>query len=415
MSLVGDVFFRVRADIPDLFGLAVLPPPTYAAALITDANSTLPAGQYYFTVTQRNNWGETLPGIEGTLTSTGGQDIQITCALLPGAVAVRVYLSLTGGGSGTEIAFIESTTGTVTISSLPVSAGIPPTRSTAYLMDSDGRIFGASTLYSWLNEALVNMSRAVGGIQDYSGVSTLVGQPLYVLPQQWLEISDIWYGGYWLKGSQRNQFFRRTVVQSDLLWGATVSVSSQQQVIEVFPQPDRNSGVTNTTANMVTAADTQVGISNPGAFLLPFGFAQIGTEIVAYSSVTNGIMSGLIRGLGATGAQIWPSNTTVTELSLFWAGKRIFQPGFYTPGQALSVLAVPNGWEAILPLYMEAQSAKAQQDFQEHKQLSDQFFSECEKLALANKGVVKNVQVGGLFGLRTPTFANTIAGGLVVP
>lgn len=415
MSLVGDTIFRVRADIPDLLALSTLPAPLAAASVVA-GTATIPTGVYALVVTQRNNWGETLPSIEVTgLNVTLGQAIQVTSNLLPGATVMRVYLTQAGGPSGTEIAFVESPTSPFTITAFPVSAGIPPIRSTAYLMDSDGLTFGASTLYTWLNEALVVMSRAVGGIQDYSGVPTLVGQPLYVLPQQWLEISDIWYGGYWLKGSQRNQFFRRTAVQSDLLWGATVSVSGQQQIIEVFPQPDRTSGVTNTTANMITAADTQVTIANPGAFLLPFGFAQIGTEIVAYSSVTSGLMQGLIRGLGATGAQIWPTNTTVTELSLFWAGKRIFQPGNYQPGQALSTLAVPNGWEAILPLYMESLAAKAQNDYQEHKQLSDSFFSECDKLALANKGVVKNVQVGGLFGLRTPTFANTIAGGLVVP
>src|SRR5437879_7485200 len=114
---------------------------------------------------------------------------------------------------------------------------------------------------------------------------------------------------------------------------------SDKQVIEVFPQPDRNAGATTTTANM-TATDTAVAVTNPGAFLLAFGFAQIGTEVVAYSSNTLG---GLIRGLGSTVAQAWPSGTTVTELSLFWCGKRIFQPQKYAPGQALTVLKYQKG------------------------------------------------------------------------
>lgn len=412
MTLVGDVLFRCRADIPDLNGLAVLPQPTATFAVTTPATSTLPAGTYYAKVTQRNRWGETIPSSESAvLTIAAGQTIEVTSALLPTAVAIRVYLTMANGGAGTEIQFAEGTTSPVTISAPPTAAGLPPFRSTAYLLDSDGVIFGASTLYSWLNEGLVNLSRAVGGIQDYSGVPTTTGQPLYVAPQQWMEISDVWYGGYWVKGSQRNQFFRRNPVLTNLLWGVNVSVRSDKQVIEVYPQPDRDSGITATTADM-SDTDTAVAVANPGAFLLSFGFAQIGTEIVAYSDPS---MSGFIRGLGSTVAQAWPSGTSVTELSLFWAGKRIFQPQNYQPGQSLTPLAVPNGWEAILPLYMLSLAAKAQQDYGTAESLNKQFFGEAQQWLMASKGVVKFVQVGGTYGGTTPTFSQTIAGGIVVP
>jgi len=237
---------------------------------------------------------------------------------------------------------------------------------------------------------------------------------MYVTQQQWLEISDVWYGGYWVQGSQRNQFFKRNAVLSNILWGISVSVMGQQQVLEVTPQPDRTAGTTTITNNM-GATDTTVNIANSGFALLSFGFAQIGTEIVAYSGLPNNTMVGLIRGLGASApAQAWPSGTTVTELSMFWCGKRIFTPDTYMPGNSTMTLAVPNGWEAILPLYVLSMAAKAQQDYQNAKQLNDQFYAEAQEWLQASKGATRFVQVGGMMGPRPVTFDNTVAGGLIV-
>jgi hypothetical protein len=278
-------------------------------------------------------------------------------------------------------------------------------------MDSDGAMFGASTLYQWLNEALNKFTRAVGGIMDYSGVPTVAGQPLYVAPGQWAEITDVWYGGYWVKGGKRAEYFRRNTVQSSILSSVTVSVFSDKQVLEVNYQPDRTSGVTATTANM-SATDTSVTITNTGAFLLPFGFAQIGTEIVAYASLNGGAMAGLIRGLGSTVATAWPSGTTVTELSLFWCGKRLtLLP--YSPGDSLKNLAAPQGWVAILPDYLLAQAKKAELDLEASEKLEKSFFEEIAKWETANKGVVTRVQVGG--NTATLSFNPVLGQGVIIP
>jgi hypothetical protein len=156
------------------------------------------------------------------------------------------------------------------------------------------------------------------------------------------------------------------------------------------------------------ATDISVVIANPGAFLLPFGFAQIGTEIVAYSSTALG---GLIRGLGSTVAQAWPTGTAVTELSLFWCGNRIFNTK-YSPGQAGVTLAAPIGWESIIPIWMLAQAKKAELDMQAASGLEKDCLQQAKDWMLGNKGVVSRVQVGGTgVGM---TFNNTIAGGLIV-
>lgn len=409
MALLGDILFSVRSKIPDL--PPTLPAVSATVAVVAAGGSTLPTGTYACMVTQRNNWGETIAlGETIGLVVGANQGIQITSALLPGAVAIRAYLTLPGGAAGTEIQWTEGTSSPFTISTPPTGYGTPPFRSTAYLMDSDGNQFGASTVYSWLNEALVECSRITGGLLDYCGVPTVIGQPMYVAPGEWLEISDVWYGGYWVQGGKRAEFFRRNTVTSSILNRVSVSVFTDKQVLEVSYQPDRNSGTALTTGAL-SATGTTVTINNSGAFLLPFGFAQIGTEIVAYASLS-GSLGGLIRGLGSSVAQAWPTNTPVTELSLFWCGKRLFGVQ-YAPGQSATTLQAPQGWAAIIPLYMLAQAKKAEQDMKAADDLEKAFAQAAERWYLANKGVARFVQVGGS-GM-TRTFDNTLAGGVIIP
>lgn len=411
MSLVGNPIIAVRSQIPDL--PPTLPAPT-ATASVVSATSTFPSGSYFLVVTQRNPWGETIPSAENVapLAVGAGQGIQITSTLLPTATAIRAYLTLPGGAAGSEIQFVESTSSPFTIKAPLTAAGTPPTRSTAYMPDSDGSSFGASTSFNWLNEALKRLSRITGGLLDYQGVATQAGNPLYDLEGEWLEITDVWYSGYWIQGGKRQDFFRRNAVTSQVLGGVTISRFTDKQTMEVSYQPDRTSGVTATTG-AVTATGTSVGIANSGAFLLPFGFAQIGTETVAYSSLTGNVMGGLIRGIGSSAVpQAWPIGTVVTEFPLFFCGKRIFNLA-YQPGQSGVRLTVPQGWENILTRYMLGQAREAEQDGQNAQRLLKEFEDLGQKWLLSNKGVVRQVQVGEYN--RTVTFATTIAGGLIMP
>lgn len=412
-ALVGDIIVTARLQIPDI--PQTLPAPTASFSVVTATGSTLPTGTYLLKVTQRNPWGETLATAESSAQVVGAnQGIQVTSALLPGAVVIRAYLTLVGGATGSEIQWMESSTSPFTISTPPTGAGTPPTNATAYLPDSDGDTFGAATLYAWLNEGLKKLSRAVGGLLDYAGVPTVSGQPMYVLPGEWLNISDVWYGGYWIQGGRRGDFFRRNAVTSQVLNNVTISIFTDKQVMEVSYQPDRNSGTT-TTTSVMAATDTSVPITSGGVFLLPFGFAQFGTgsniEIVSYSNLASNTMAGMIRGIGSTTAQAWPNGTTVTELSLFWCGKRVFNT-FYAPGSSALNLPAPSGWESILPLYVLARARESEQDSQNADRLMKMFFDEANKWFLANKGVASFVQVGGA---NVPmTYSNTPAGGLIV-
>lgn len=439
MALVGDMIFRTRAKIPDLPMGFIPPPSSFVGHGNTDPNflfNYLLPGTYYAVACWLTNWGISLPSPEAsilvnpsnnTIVTDVGMD-PFTASFPAGVIGYRVYIGTTPGG---ESYFMDSTTGnfygnitTTTFTAGPtLSPGTPPTRSTAYVMDSDGKMFGASTLYDWLNDALVSISRGVGGILDYSGVPTVSGQSLYVLPGEWMEISDVWYGGYWVQGGKRGDFFKRNTVSTQILNNVTISVFGGKQVMEVSYQPDRTAGVTTTTVGMNSATDQGVPVANPGVFLLPFGFAQISSnpsvqhllpsEIVAYA---NTAMGGLVRGLGATGAQVWPSGSVVTELPLFWCGKRLYQSGFYVQGQSFLPLDIPTGWDSIVPMYMLGLAKDAELDVKTGAEMK----KEAVKLAIdfmtANRGVTRFVQVGGYGATNTiTTYNNTVAGGVIVP
>jgi hypothetical protein len=417
-STVGDMIFLTRSQIPDM-PLVTLPVPAATVAVTSAPGSTLPLGTYCCVVTQRNPWGETLGSTEVTGLAVGpGQGIQITSALLPGASAIRAYLTLPGGAAGSEVQFQESSSSPFVISTQALGFGPPPTRNSAYQIDSDGPAFSSAIVYKWLNQALNKLSRAVGGLLDYCGVPTAAGQPLYVMPGEWLEVSDVWYGGYWVQGGKRGDFFRRNAVNTSILSGVSVSIFSNQQIIEVSYQPDRSSGITTSTAPMVPS-DNLVNIVDPSQFLLPFGFAQLGTgpgsEFIAYASASNGQLSGLIRGIGGSAAQSWPSGTQVTELSLFWCGKRILPANLFSPGQAAAVLPVPQGWESIIPTYMLGQAKRSELDVDGGMKLEKQAIDEAKDWLMSNKGVVRQVQVNGYSQQRPGIFAPTPAGGVIIP
>lgn len=395
-----------------------LPAPTATFSVVAAATSSLPTGTYLLVVTQRNPYGETLPTAESAGQVVGAaQGIQVTTTPLPGVTAIRAYLTLPGGVSGSETQFVEaavSVTGapfSFVISASPSSAGTPPTRASAYLPDMDGPQVSSTVMFNWLNEGLKKLSRITGGLLDYSGVGSQAGNPLYVLQGEWLKIIDVWYNGYWVQGAKRGDFFRRNAVNAQILTGVTISLFTDRQVLEVTYQPDRTAGLTSTTAPML-ATDTSVPILNSGAFLLPFGFAQIGTEIVAYSNLTGNVMAGLIRGLGtAAPAQAWGTGVTVKELNLFWCGKRVFGTT-YAPGQSALNLPVPDGWDPILKTYLLAQFRELEQDRKTAEDLLKQFAAEGEAWMYANRGVPSFVQVGGTN--QPEIYAPTIAGGLLV-
>lgn len=406
---VGYAIISARQVVPDM--PQTLPPTTATAAVVAAIGSTLPAGTYAVEVTQLNPYGETIAGGETTGLAVGSnQGIQITSPLQPSAVTIRAYLTLPGGAAGTEQQYIESAVSPFTISTPPPNAGVPPQLNKAYLPDTDGTLMSATGLFGWLNDGLRMICRMAGGLLDYSGVQSQINNPLYNIGQTWIEITSLWYDGWWFKGGDRGQFFRRNTVTSSILSGASISVYNNQQVLEVYPQPARTAFST-TLAVTMGAADTTATLTSTSGFVLPFGFVNIGGELMAYGAINGNVLTGLIRGLGGTGATAHNSGVAALEINLFWSGKRQIDPSF-APGSSASVLPVPNGWGVLLAQYISGRAKNIEHDGQYWKQLNDAIKESVKDWARTERGVVRRRQVGG--DASPTSYYADMAGGLII-
>jgi hypothetical protein len=407
-SLIGDVLIQARETVPDL--PPSLPAPIASFAVTTPGTGTLSAGTYFVEVTQWNQWGETLPSTESsqqTILATNG--LQITSALQVGATKIRAYLTQVNGSSGTESQYVESTVSPFTILANPVLAGSPPVRGTAWLPDSDGGFISAGAIYRWLNAGLELIARGTGGYQDYSAIGSTINQPLYQIPGTWNSITSIWYDGYWMQGGDAGTFWRRNSITSQVLSQAHISVSYGKTILEVYPQPARTSVVTTLSAPMA-ATDTTAALTNAG-FTLPFGFVSVGSEIMAYATISGSSLTGLIRGLGGTTAIAHTTSEAVVECNIAWMGKRQSNQ-VYTPGQSTTILPTTSGWDQLLVQYISGRAKIVEHDIQSMQAFTAEMEKSVKSWAQTNRGVLRRRQVGDPSG--PVVYFPDIAGGILI-
>ncbi len=365
---VGQAIINARQVVPDM--PQTLPATTASAVAVSFGGFTLPAGTYAVMVTQLNDYGETIAAGETTGINVGANGgIQITSALQPSAKRIRAYLTLPGGAPGTEQQFTEYTAGNS-----------------------------------------IHFLRMAGGLLDYAGLQSQINNPLYVLQQTWIEITSLWYDGWWMKGGDRGQFFRRNTITSSILSSASVSVYNNQMVLEVYPQPART-GAATTLANPMSSTDTSATLTSTSGFVLPFGFVNIDGETMAYGAINGNQLTGLIRGLGGSGAVAHLAATPALELNLFWSGKRQIDPSF-APGSSASVLPVPNGWAILLAQYAAGRAKNIEHDGQYWKQLNDDIKASIKDWGRTEKGIVRRRQVGG--DGSPSAYYSDLAGGLII-
>lgn len=389
--LVGELVQDIREAVTDQS--QVLPATTAAVGVVASGGSTLPVGTYACIVTQRNQFGETLNSGETTGLAVGAnQGIQVTSALQPGATVIRAYLTLPGGAAGTEQQFVESSVSPFTISAPLSSSGVPPTRNSAYLPDTDGDAINAGTLFRWINRGLELASQVAGGLFDYGGLGTTVGVPGYIAPGEWKKISSMWYDGYPLAMDDAGNYFRRNAITASVLASIAVSLFTERMMLEVWPQPARSAAAT-TLAAQFNVGDTQAVLTSTAGFLLTNGFVKIGSEICSYSGIVGNTLTNLIRGLAGTVAAVVANGGAVQELNMFWQGWRMYAPNF-VPGQSGLTLPVPVSWNALLFQYGLGRAKLAEQGLKDFIELDKNFKDEMLKLAPSNLVSVGPRQVG---------------------
>jgi len=276
--------------------------------------------------------------------------------------------------------------------------------------DADGLQVSAATCYRWLNEALKLCAQASNGIRSETGIGSVTGQPLYTFNGYWREITDCWYDGYTVNLVQHREiFYHNSVTGISAL--TTLSEGSNVQIVEMWPQPPRTSGQTTTSAPISTTTTT-IPVASTGGFVLPFGLAMVGSEIVNYQGFTPTTLYGCTRGLGGTVAASTSTGAAVTELNIRFAGRRM--PPSYGAGDAGLVIAIPMEWESLLTDWMLARFRESEAQRQEAASLKKEFIQASATLGNQDQVLVGPQQLGsGVSGRET--FYGSVSGGIIVP
>ena len=422
-SLVGDILMALREQAAD--------PPLSLSAPSAVAVTPSPTGtlSLWLTVTQLTPWGESEASAEVAVTTGAiGSTFTVTGNCSFAATQIRVYFTL--GGAGQEDRYFPYTiptggTGTFsipfTLSTAGITQGFPPSRSSAWLPDTDGTALSAAGLYRWINEGLDYITGLTDGIRDITGIPSTAGQAQYQLISNWRKLGSQTYDGWPMTAGSKTDIFRRANVVGISGTGVMNQDSVIQQV-EFYPQSSRTSG-NGVLAGALSATAIAVPYT-PGSsgWVLGFGLALLGPypadpsacEIVYYSGNTSNQLSPVTRGMGGTFATAWPAGTPVLECNLYLTGLRY--PTHYTRGQSGNQLGLPPAWIDVLKDYLSARYKGAEQDIEGAQALLKQVEAKCNGIKGAREVMSpRQVQVGGSSGVQTVAGAGGFFGGVILP
>jgi hypothetical protein len=415
--LVGDLIMSVRALGPDP-PLAALQAPNVGVPGAAVWGGSLIPGTYYVVVTQLNPWGESLPSTEQSVVVVStGFVISITPDV--GATSARVYIGTSSGLENNYMTFAVTpgSTTSLTFTGVGTVGGVPPATSSAYFPDSNGGFVSASTLYSWLNEALKAAARATGGIQDTCGISSVSGMRRYVVPGQWLKFDQCFYDGWELDLGNKAETFRNRNLTANIAISLMVDAQSDTTRIELYWTPSRTAGATTLSAPIVLNS-FNLPINPPAGWLLADGFAGIndGTnqEVVSYSAQTASALTGCIHGWSGTQPYAFAAGAVVSELNIEINGYRM--PATYSVGQSAVTLGVPPGWEPFLKDYMLGLFRGAEQETDEGEKLKASALKGLAEWAKSNKPVAgpRQCRMYGDSGIRG-VVPGGLTGGIIIP
>jgi len=390
------------------------PPFLLSATPVIAAGGNIFTPQTLFIVlTAVNPWGETMASVEKQVVINAPNNA-ITLVYVGAAGGYGTQRMYVGFATGQQVEWVpfNDFSGTVTILTLNGAiGGAPPSRSSSYLPDSDGDAISAGTLFRWVNRALELASETVGGLFDYSGVSTVTGNPQYIVPGEWSKISTLWYDGYPLAMDDAGNFFRRNTITASILASVATSLLTDRMMLEVWPQPSRTAAQT-TLAQALSATANQAVLSSIQGFLLTDGMANINGELVFYNGIQGNTLKNLIRGLSGTTPSAQIVGAPVNELNMFWQGFRRYAPAF-KPGDSGLTLPVPVGWNSHLFKYVLGRAKLAEQNVGDFSKLEDDLIKKLSDWQRANKVTTGPRQIGEQSdGIQTlPSFG----GGWVLP
>jgi len=423
-SLVGDVLMALREQAAD--PPSYLPAPSSVTAHFSGASGTV---GLWLTVTQLTPWGESSASVESVLTGANvSSTFQVFGNCSFAATAIRVYFTLSAAGQEDRYFPYTIPAGGIgafsisfTLSSVGIAQGFPPSRSSAWLPDTDGTALSAAVLYRWIDEGLDVITAITEGIRDVTGVPSTAGQAQYQVISNWRSLTSGFFDGYSITMGSKSDIFRHSNVRG-ISGTAVMNQDSVVQQIELYPQSSRTSGVGTLSAPLSATATTVPYTVGATGWVLGFGLALLGpypsdpsaSELIYYSGNVSNQLSPCTRGMGGTIAQAWPAGTPVSECNIYFSGIRY--PLHYQRGQATNQLQLPPAWIDALKDYLSSRFKGAEQDIEGQQAMLKSCEQKCQAIK-GNRQVMnpRQVQVGGSSGVQTVAGAGAFFGGVILP
>lgn len=423
-SLVGDALMALREQAAD--PPSALPPPSSVAATPSPTGSL----SLWFIVTQLTPWGESGASTEVAITNGAiGSTFTVTGNCSFAATQIRVYFTLSGAGGEDRYFPYDIPAGGIGSFSIPfslstagIAQGFAPSRSSAWLPDTDGTALSAAALYRWVAESLDYICGLTEGIRDVTGIPSTAGQAQYQLISNWRKIDNQWYDGWPMTMGNKSDIFRHNNV-TGISGTGVLNQDSVIQQVEFYPQSARTSGNGVLNGNLSASATSIPYTPGASGWVLGFGLALIGPypsdpsacELVYYSNNVSNALAPVTRGMGGTFATAWPSGTQVLECNLYLTGMRF--PTHYTRGQATNQLGLPPAWIDVLKDCLAARFKGAEQSIEEQGALLKQVEQKCLSIK-GNRQVMsrRQVQVGGSSGVEIAGGGiGGVFGGVILP
>lgn len=422
-SLVGDALLALREQAAD--------PPSSLSAPSSVAASGTGGGSLdlWLTVTQLTPWGESEASTELTLSAQAvGSTFTITGNCSFAATQINVYFTLVAAGQEDRYFPYLIPAGGIgafsipfTLSSVGITQGFAPTRSSAWLPDTDGTALSAAALYRWINEGLDAATALTEGIRDVTGIPSVAGQAQYQVVSNWRKLTSGFFDGWSITMGSKTDIFRRSNVTG--ISGTTVlNQDSVVQQVELYPQSSRTSGNGNLNGALSATATAIPYTPGSSGWVLGFGLALIGPypadpsacEIVYYSGNVSNSLLPVTRGMGGTITQAWPSGTSIMEANIYFSGIRY--PLHYSRGQSANQLQLPPAWIDALKDYLSSRFKGAEQDVEGQQAMLKQFEAKCQSIK-GNREVMspRQVQVGGNSGVETVSGTGGYFGSVILP
>lgn len=277
------------------------------------------------------------------------------------------------------------------------------------LPNANGGLVRASSLYSFLDDAIKTLTQRTGWVvNDWYAFGAASSQAFYPLDAKWINIENAFKDAWRLaRVDEQVLIWPSQVGAPKSLWFATHRVTDHWE-ITFFPTPT----LTDPTTTLSVTAGPAVSVMTVGstASWNTYGFMSVDNEIMWYGAFSNsGNISPIQRGMAGTTATTHNAGAPVSHLTLWVKGKRL--P--LTVATASDVVELPGNFLQPLQTYVLAKVRQLEHEWAEAGRLMKEFDEQCERINQDPNW--RNSQGMQILAYGEPAYGPLAFGKIVVP